>query len=114
MPMFEVPTVTIDEIPADAVILDVREDYEWDAGHIEQAVHIPMNEVPSRLSFEPGPLTQDATIVVACKMGGRSAQVTGWLNRQGYQAVNLDGGMLAWATAHRPMISTDGTPPTVA
>jgi rhodanese-related sulfurtransferase len=114
MPMSEVPTVSVDEIPADAVILDVREDFEWVAGHIETAVHVPMNDVPARVGYEPGPLTQEATIVVICKMGGRSAQVTGWLNRQGYRALNVDGGMLAWATAHRPMISSDGSTPTVA
>jgi rhodanese-related sulfurtransferase len=47
-------------------------------------------------------------------MGGRSAQVTAWLNQQGWQAANLEGGMLAWATAGRPMVSEDGQPPRVA
>jgi rhodanese-related sulfurtransferase len=106
--------VSIAEIPDGAVLLDVREDYEWQAGHIETAVHIPMNEVPSRLSYEPGQLTPESTIVVVCKMGGRSAQVTAWLARQGYRASNLEGGMMAWAGARRPMVSEDGTPPTVA
>ena len=46
-------------------------------------------------------------------MGGRSAHVTAWLNDQGYDAVNLDGGMLAWAVAGRPMSSDDGRPPRV-
>ena len=50
MQPFDVPTISVDEIPSDAVLLDVREDYEWQAGHIETAVHIPMNEVPTRLS----------------------------------------------------------------
>ncbi len=114
MQPFDVPTISVDEIPADALILDVREDYEWAAGHIEQAIHVPMNDIPARITNAPGELTPEANIVVTCKMGGRSAQVTGWLNRQGYRAVNLDGGMLAWATAHRPMVSTDGSAPTVA
>ena len=47
-------------------------------------------------------------------MGGRSAQVTAWLTSNGYDAVNLDGGMLAWATRRRPMVSEDGAPPRVA
>jgi len=114
MQMFDVPTVSVDDIPADAVILDVREDYEWAAGHIESAIHVPMNDLPARMNYEPGELTPEATIVVACKMGGRSAQVTGWLNQQGFRALNLDGGMLAWATAHRPMVAEDGRTPTVA
>jgi rhodanese-related sulfurtransferase len=47
-------------------------------------------------------------------VGSRSAQVTAWLNRQGFQAANLDGGMLAWATSKRAMVSDTGAPPHVA
>ena len=111
---FDVPTVTFDELPAEAVLLDCREDAEWSAGHIAGAVHVPMNAIPNRLAYQPGELTPGAKIVVVCRSGGRSAQVTAWLNRNGYDAVNLDGGMLAWATAGRPMSSADGTPPRVA
>ena len=46
----QVPTVTVDEVPAAAVLLDCREDAEWAAGHIDGAVHIPMNEIPTRLA----------------------------------------------------------------
>ncbi len=99
----QLPTVRVDEIPDDAVLLDVREDEEWAAGRIAGAVHIPMMQVPQRLSDDPGPVTPDAPVVVVCKVGGRSAQVTAWLRRQGYDAVNLEGGMLAWEAAGRPM-----------
>ena len=92
------------------VLLDVREDDEWRGGHIPGAVHVPMNQVPQRLQFDPGPLTPDATIVVVCKVGGRSAQVVGYLNQVGRTAVNLDGGMYAWAAAGRPMVSDTGAP----
>jgi rhodanese-related sulfurtransferase len=110
---FDVPSVSLDELPTDAVLLDVREDHEWTGGHIDGAVHVPMDEIPNRVSYQPDVLSPDRQIVVVCKMGGRSAQVTGWLNRNGYRAVNLDGGMLAWATAGRPMTSEDGAPPRV-
>jgi rhodanese-related sulfurtransferase len=106
---FAVPTVSVDQIPHDAVLLDVREPDEWAAGHIEGAVHVPMSEIPTRT----GELDTDADLVVVCKVGGRSAQVTAWLTRQGFRASNLEGGMLAWAVAHRPMISDTGTPPEV-
>jgi rhodanese-related sulfurtransferase len=106
----DIPTVRVDEIPSDAVLLDVRENEEWAAGHIAGALHVPMNEVPQRVAYDPGPLTPEATIVVACKVGGRSAQVTAWLRQQGYQAVNLEGGMLAWDAAGRPM-QADGPGP---
>ena len=109
----DVPTVRIDEIPSDAVLLDVREDDEWAAGHAAEAVHIPMNEVLQRLAYDPGPITPEATVVVTCKVGGRSAQVTAWLVHQGYHAVNLEGGMLAWDAAGRPMVAENGGPATV-
>lgn len=109
----EVPTVRVDEIPADAVLLDVREDVEWQGGHIEGAHHVPMNSVPQQLAYEPGPLTPDATIVVVCKVGGRSAQVTAWLRHHGYDAVNLEGGMLAWDAAGRPMVADGDAVPQV-
>lgn len=108
--MPDVPTVEVTSIPADAILLDVREAEEWSAGRIAHAVHVPMMSVPQRLQYDPGPLTPDATIVVVCKMGGRSAQVTAWLRHQGYDAVNLDGGMLAWQAAGRPM-EADGEHP---
>jgi len=109
-----VPTITVEDLPAGSLLLDVREDDEWRAGHIDEAIHVPMNLLPNKLAYEPGPLTIESRIVVVCKMGGRSAYVAAWLIDQGYDAVNLDGGMLAWAVAGRPMTSDDGQPPRVA
>lgn len=107
-----IPTVAIsgvpDPLPEGLVVLDVREQDEWDAGHIAGAVHVPMSELPDRV----GELSADRTLVV-CKVGGRSAQVTGWLAQQGHDVVNLDGGMLDWEAAGRPMVSENGRPPQV-
>jgi rhodanese-related sulfurtransferase len=105
-----VPTVDATTVPTDAVLLDVREDDEWAAGHIPGAVHVPMMRVPQQLQHEPGPLTPDANIVVVCKVGSRSAQVTAWLRQQGYEATNLAGGMYAWEAAGRPMQAEDDGP----
>ena len=63
--------------------------------------------------IDPGPIQPDVPLVVVCKVGGRSAQVTAWLNRQGYEAVNLAGGMLAWEGAGRPMVAEHGGPAAV-
>lgn len=108
----QVPTVSIDGVPnplpAGLVVLDVREQVEWDAGHIEGALHIPLSELGSRLDDVP----HDQTLVV-CKVGGRSAQATAWLAHQGRDVVNLDGGMLDWEAAGRPMVSENGQPPQV-
>jgi rhodanese-related sulfurtransferase len=105
--------VTVDEIDPEAFLLDVRENDEWAAGHIGEATHIPMRELPAQVAQRPDWLTPDAAIVVVCAVGARSAQATAWLNQQGYQAVNLVGGMHAWAQAGRPMISSTGAPPSV-
>jgi rhodanese-related sulfurtransferase len=105
-----VPSVPASAVPDDAWLLDVREPYEWQAGHVEGAVHVPMGELLERL----GEVPTDREVVVVCKVGGRSAQVVQYLNQAGWSAVNLDGGMYAWAAAGRPMVSSTGAPPTVA
>ncbi len=107
------PTVTVEDLPDGVVLLDVREDEEWRAGHIDGAVHVPMNEVPRRIAHDPGPIIAGTPVVVVCKVGARSAHVAAWMLANGYDAVNLDGGMLAWATAHRPMVSEGAEPPYV-
>ena len=105
----QVPTVPATEVPDDAVVLDVREDDEWVVGHIEGATHIAMGEVPARLDEVP-----DADpLYVTCRGGGRSARVAAWLNQNGYDAVNVGGGMGAWEEAGRPMVSETGQPPFV-
>ena len=113
----QIPQMSVEDYVAlpegSVVLLDVREPEEWEDGHALEAVHVPMNSVPSTLAHAPGPITPDTRVVVTCKAGGRSAQVTAWLVQQGYDAVNLEGGMLAWATAHRPMVSETGEPPSV-
>lgn len=102
-----VPSITVSEVPADAYLLDVREDNEWEAGHAPTAVHIPMADVPARLDELP----DDKPIVVACRGGGRSSRVVAWLQAQGINdAVNLDGGMNAWSSAGRPLESDSGEP----
>lgn len=110
--MHQIPTVTVDGVPhplpEGLVVLDVREPVEWAHGHIDGAVHIPLMQLPQRLAELP-----DGQTLVVCKIGGRSAQAVGYLTQQGIDAVNLDGGMLEWAGAGRPMVSETGRPPHV-
>ncbi len=87
-----------------AFVLDVREDYEWEAGHIPGATHIPMREVAARLDELP----KDADIVTVCRSGNRSGAVAKRLGRQGYRVHNLEGGMLAWHAAKAPMEPAGG------
>ncbi|GAC1427462.1 MAG: hypothetical protein NVSMB65_00050 [Chloroflexota bacterium] len=77
----------------DLLVLDVREDWEWETGHIAGAHHLPMNDVPAEWSrLDPARRT-----VVVCHMGQRSALVTQYLQAQGFTgAHNLEGGMDRW------------------
>jgi rhodanese-related sulfurtransferase len=83
-----------------AMLLDVREQWEWDEQHIPGAVHIPMNEMPARVEEIPA----DRDVYVYCKMGGRSARVADYLRRHGRErAVNVAGGIDAWVEAGLPV-----------
>jgi rhodanese-related sulfurtransferase len=104
-----VPTIAAAAVAADAYLLDVREPYEWDAGHVEGATAMPMGEVMARLAEIP----VDREVVVVCRSGHRSAQVTAYLNQTGRTAVNLEDGMQAWAAAGLPMVSASAAPPAV-
>jgi len=102
MPL-NVPSVAATEVPDDGVLIDVREPDEWTAGHAPHAVHVPMGELPARLAELP----EDGQVYLVCRGGGRSARATAYLNQNGWEAVNVDGGMKAWAAAGRPMVSEE-------
>jgi rhodanese-related sulfurtransferase len=106
-----IPAVSVNDVAADAFILDVREDDEWVAGHAPEALHVPMMQIPTRLEEIP----DDRDVVVVCRVGGRSAQVVAFLQQNGMErTINLDGGMSDWAASGRPMVSEDGGAPRVA
>lgn len=95
-----VPSVSVAEVPAEAVLLDVRENDEWNAGHAPDARHLPMSEITSRLDEVP----DSDPLYVICRVGGRSERVTAFLRQQGYPVVNVDGGMQAWQAHGRPLV----------
>ncbi|MET9952302.1 rhodanese-like domain-containing protein [Streptomyces sp. NPDC006339] len=104
------PSVDVASVPADALVLDVREDDEWAAGHVEGALHVPMSQFVARFGEVTDAVAEGRRAFVMCRVGGRSAQVTQYLVGQGIDAVNVDGGMLAWDGAGRPMVTDDGSP----
>lgn len=81
-------------------LIDVREPSEYAICAIDGAILIPMNTVASRLDVLP----KDQPIVIHCKMGGRSAAITGQLRARGYDARNLTGGILAWISRIDPSL----------
>ena len=90
----------------DDVLLDVREDDEWAAGHAPGAVHIPLGQLIARLDELPG----DQPLAIVCRAGGRSAQATAYLHGQGREVRNVAGGMKAWAQVGLPLERDDGRP----
>lgn len=90
-----------------AVLLDVREPQEWRAGHAPQADHIPLAQLEGRLAELP----RDRQIITVCRSGRRSALAAQQLTSRGYQAINLTGGMAAWADAGLPVVPATGHSP---
>ncbi|WP_406268603.1 rhodanese-like domain-containing protein [Nocardia sp. NBC_00881] len=109
-----VPSVAVEDVPTDfdggvpasadtprPILLDVREDDEWQLGHAPGAIHIPMVDVPARLDE----LEYDADLYVVCRQGGRSLQVVEYLTHIGFDAIQVRGGMVAWQHAGRPLVA---------
>lgn len=79
-------------------LVDVRETYEFEAGRIEGAHHLEL----SRLADEAGSLEADRPLVFYCRVGARSAMATQAFRASGYDAHNLAGGLVAWASSGLP------------
>ena len=103
----QVPSVIPTDVDPEAYLLDVREPDEWLTGHAPGAHHVPMMEIPARMAEVP----TDVEVVVVCRSGGRSGQVTSYLMGNGWDNVrNLDGGMQRWAASGREVVSESGQP----
>ncbi|MDR6906897.1 queuine tRNA-ribosyltransferase [Agromyces sp. 3263] len=87
-----------------AHILDVREPDEVAQARIEGAQHIPLGSLVERLAEVP----RDRTVYVLCHVGGRSAQATQYLESEGFDAVNVTGGIVGWYRAGLPVTLGDG------
>jgi len=117
-PMRAVGEVCVDDLRGiydrreDLQILDVREPYEWQAGRIEGAIHVPLARVMS--GEERGVLDPSRPVVVVCRSGNRSELAATMLQARGFDASNLEGGMEAWAREGLPFSAADGGPGRVA
>ena len=78
----------------DIVLIDCREQQEWDDGHIEAAKFLPLSEMEDRFGEIGG---KDAKIILQCRSGKRSMRAAEFLEDQGYNDLtNLEGGILGW------------------
>lgn len=85
------------------LLLDVRENWEFETCKIEGSTQIAMNTIPARIDE----LEEDAQIVCICHHGARSMQVAAFLERNGFtDVINLTGGIHAWAVQVDPAMPT--------
>ena len=95
-PEVDVHTTASVQDQTDVVLIDVREQWEYDQGHIPGITLIPMSEISNRLEEIP----TDKEVIVTCRSGNRSGQVTDYLRQSGFDNVhNMQGGIVAWQEA---------------
>ena len=92
-------------------LVDCRELYEWVAGKIDGAVHIPLNSIMAGAGSD---LDKATPVAVICRSGNRSELATMMLQARGYEAYNIEGGMEAWESAGFDFVADDGSPGRVA
>jgi rhodanese-related sulfurtransferase len=97
------PSEAFELLDGEAILLDVREEREWDAGHAPMASLIPLAELPDHLDELP----RDRLIICACRSGGRSLRAATFLQESGFDTVNLTGGMMSWFAEDLPFESDD-------
>lgn len=103
----QVPHIEIEEfatLPPDAVVIDVREPDEYEAGHVPGAMPIPLAEIPDRV----GDIPAGRPVHVICQTGGRSLRASEFLINEGVDAVNVAGGTKAWVESGRDVHTSSG------
>jgi rhodanese-related sulfurtransferase len=103
----DVPPERVAELreSSDLQLVDVREDYEWDAGRLSGARHIELAQVAA----EAETIDRERPVVFYCRVGSRSAMAAEAFRRAGYDAYSLDGGIAAWVQRGLPLDPEDGT-----
>ena len=105
-PVSTIPEITVEELKAKLdgkekfVLLDVREPYEREIALIPGSKLIPLGQLDKRV----GELDKASPLAVHCKMGGRSARAVQFLRAQGFDAVNVAGGIHAWSQRVDPSV----------
>jgi hydroxyacylglutathione hydrolase/adenylyltransferase/sulfurtransferase len=85
-------------------MIDVRESYEREAGHIEGTRHVALLELPAAAAT----LDRERPIVFYCRVGSRSTMAAQALRASGFEAYSMQGGLVRWAQEGRPLSPRDG------
>ena len=88
----------------EAELIDVRRPYEWEAGRIEGARAIELNELTSQAES----ITKERPVIFYCRSGNRSALAAAAFRESGWDAYNLAGGLRAWVEQGLPLDPVDG------
>ena len=88
-----------------AQLIDVREDYEWEAGRIDGALHIGLEH----LAANAGKVDTDRPVIFQCRVGSRSAMAAQAFRGVGIDAYSMAGGLERWANEGRPLVPDGGT-----
>jgi rhodanese-related sulfurtransferase len=86
-------------------LVDVREDYEYDAGRVPGARHVGLQDVAAQADT----IERDKPVVFYCRVGSRSTMAAQAFRRAGYDAYSMDGGLVAWAAEGLPLDPDDGS-----
>ena len=100
-----VPEIDVNELArrreSGVSLIDVRQPGEYEESHVPGAVLIPLDELVERVDEVP----EVDQVLVICRTGARSAKAVEFLNRSGYDSVNVAGGTLAWIEAGQPVVT---------
>jgi rhodanese-related sulfurtransferase len=88
----------------EAVLVDVREPHEWEAGRIPGARHVQLEHLASQADTIP----RDKRVIFHCRLGVRSAMATKAFRASGYDALSMAGGIQAWHDAGLPLEPDEG------
>jgi rhodanese-related sulfurtransferase len=94
-------------VAAGSVLVDVREQNEWDRGHAPEALFLPMSQLADGIDGLP----DSEPLLIICHSGARSLRVATALHDAGYDVINVDGGMEAWTSAGGVVVSENDESP---
>ena len=86
-------------------LLDVRELEEWELGHVEGSIHVPLQELETSIEKFP----RDKPLLCVCMVGVRSQYAANALASAGFETENLDGGLASWQALGLPLVGPDGS-----